>query len=72
MEEQMNIGHMDLRKPLRERDLAERWQKSLRTLQRWRAEGYAPPHIQIGGSIYYRPGDIIAFENRMRHGGDDT
>ena len=55
---------------VRERDLAERWQKSVRTLQRWRAKGYGPAHMLIGGSVYYRIDDILAFEARMRRGGE--
>lgn len=27
---------------LQDRDLVARWRKSIRTLQRWRAEGYGP------------------------------
>lgn len=54
---------------VRERALAERWQKSIRTLQRWRAEGYGPAYIHIGGTIHYRMEDVLAFEARMRRGG---
>lgn len=50
-------------------ELARRWRKSVRTLQRWRAEGYGPPHILIGGTIHYRVGDILAFEARQTRGG---
>lgn len=57
---------------LRERDLADRWQTSQRTLQRWRAEGSGPPYIRIGGAIRYRLDDIEEYEDRMRRaeGGD--
>ncbi len=55
---------------IRERDVAERWKKSIRTLQRWRAEGYGPAYLRIGGSIFYRHTDILAFEARVRHGGE--
>lgn len=47
---------------LRERELADRWHKSLRTLQRWRAAGCGPPHIRIGRSVLYRFPDVLAFE----------
>lgn len=50
--------------------LAARWGKSLRTMQRWRKLGYGPPHLQIGGSVVYRVGDIQAFEDRQRGGGE--
>lgn len=55
---------------IRERDLADRWRKSLRTLQRWRAEGYGPAYLRIGGSIFYRLSDVLAFEARVRFGGE--
>lgn len=54
---------------VRERDLAERWNKSLRTLQRWRSAGYGPAYLQIGGTVRYRLRDILAFEELQRHGG---
>lgn len=47
---------------LREDDLASRWRISRRTIQRWRAEGRAPAHLQIGGRILYRFEDIQDFE----------
>jgi len=55
---------------LAERELAARWRKSLRTLQRWRAEGYGPAHLRIGGSILYRLEDILAFEVQVCRGGE--
>jgi hypothetical protein len=54
---------------MRERTLATRWGKSIRTLQRWRASGYGPPHILLGSSVRYRLGDVLAFETSMRRGG---
>jgi len=55
---------------LRERELAERWSLSQRTLQRWRAEGYGPKYHLIGGAIRYRLDQVVAFENLMTRGGD--
>lgn len=52
-----------------QKHLAARWKKSVRTLQRWRSDGYGPAWIHIGGSVLYRESDILAFENRMRRGG---
>lgn len=49
---------------LRERELAEYWKISLRTLQRWRAEGFGPDYILIGGTIRYRMVDILDYEAR--------
>lgn len=54
---------------LSERQLAHRWQKSRRTLQRWRSEGFGPAYILIGGSIRYRLADVLDFEDRRRQGG---
>lgn len=54
---------------LRERDLAQRWHKSIRSLQRWRKEGFGPAYVQIGGSCLYRLGDILDFEAAMCRGG---
>lgn len=53
-----------------EHDLASRYSKAVRTLQRWRAKGYGPTYMRIGGSIFYRKEDIEAFEARMRQGGE--
>ena len=53
-----------------ERALAQRWNKSLRTFQRWRSDGYGPPYIRIGGTVHYRVGDVLAFEDRQRQGGE--
>ncbi len=54
---------------IRPRRLAERWDKSPRTLQRWRAAGTGPAWLRIGGSIFYRIGDVCAYEEAMRKAG---
>ena len=46
--------------------LRKRWRKSPRTLQRWRRSGYGPPYLRIGGSVFYRMADILAFEEAAR------
>ena len=51
---------------LTEVELARHWHKSVRTLQRWRAEAYGPAYLRIGGTIHYRVADVFAFEQRMR------
>lgn len=60
----------DPRSLVPERALAQRWNKSVRTLQRWRSEGYGPPYIRIGGTVHYRVMDVFAFEDRRRHCGE--
>ncbi len=52
-----------LEKLIHSKKVAERWGLCHRTLERWRWEGYGPPHIKIGGRVMYRPADIEAFEN---------
>ena len=50
--------------------LATRYHKTVRTLQRWRTEGYGPAYLRIGGSIFYRTQDIETFEVSMRKDGE--
>ena len=48
---------------LNEKQLAERWGMTARTLQGWRASGKGPKFIRIGErSIFYRIGDVEAYE----------
>jgi hypothetical protein len=53
-----------------EPELATRYGKTIRTLQRWRTEGYGPTYLRIGGSILYRLEDIEVFEISMRQTGE--
>ncbi|CAB4135096.1 hypothetical protein UFOVP275_73 [uncultured Caudovirales phage] len=51
-------------KQLTERDLAERWSITTRTLQLWRKSGAGPKFIRIGErSIFYRMADVEAYES---------
>jgi hypothetical protein len=58
---------------LTERQLAERWRVSQRSLRRWRSTARLPPHIRIGhpvvGRVLYRLADVLAFEGRAIRGG---
>jgi predicted site-specific integrase-resolvase len=51
---------------LNQAQLAQRWQMSQRTLERWRWRGEGPPFIKIGGRVVYRLEDIEAFETEQR------
>lgn len=51
---------------LREHELARRWRKSRRSLQRWRVDGAGPAFVRIGGSIRYRMVDVLAYETAAR------
>jgi predicted site-specific integrase-resolvase len=46
--------------------LADRWQISPRTLERWRWKGEGPAFVKIGGRVVYRLDDILAFETARR------
>lgn len=45
-----------------ETQLAERWNLSRRTLQRWRYLGVGPAFIRLGRRVIYSLDDIMAFE----------
>ncbi|MGV0984380.1 MAG: helix-turn-helix transcriptional regulator [Limnohabitans sp.] len=54
-------------KHLTQRDLAERWQKSESTIERYRCDGTGPLYLKIGGKVLYRLSDIENFEGRHIH-----
>ena len=45
--------------------LAERWQLSPRTLERWRWIGRGPQFMKVGGQVRYRIADVLAYEQRQ-------
>lgn len=45
-----------------QRELAERWRITTRTLDRWRIAEIGPAWIRINGRILYRAEDVLAFE----------
>lgn len=47
---------------LNQKELAERWTISHRTLERWRWAGEGPAYMKIGGRVVYRIADVEAFE----------
>ncbi|BCO30138.1 hypothetical protein TspCOW1_02410 [Thiohalobacter sp. COW1] len=60
---------------LTQKQLAQRWALSERTLERWRCTGLGPVYIKLGHSVRYRMADIEAFEqagtqNRPIRGND--
>jgi hypothetical protein len=46
---------------LTQAELARRWRKSVRTIERWRLRGVGPAHLNIGG-VLYRLSDIEEYE----------
>jgi hypothetical protein len=67
--EQKSSPWINLSALITERDLAERWHKSTRTLQRYRADGTGPVWLRIGGNVLYRLSDVLAFEEGSRREG---
>ena len=54
---------------LTETELAQRWDVTTRTLQSWRKTQKGPPFIRIGErSIFYREGDVLAYEDASLKG----
>ena len=55
-------------KHLNQIDLADRWNISERTLERWRWVGGGPAYLKIGGRVAYRLEDVEAYEAaQLRH-----
>ena len=52
-----------------ERELAQRWRISQRTLSRWRANGVAPAHHLIGSRVLYAIEDVETAEADARRPG---
>jgi hypothetical protein len=45
--------------------LADRWQMSPRTLERWRWLGEGPRFLKLGGRVIYRLEDVEAYEAKQ-------
>jgi predicted site-specific integrase-resolvase len=45
-------------------ELAQRWQLSESTLERWRSEGIGPVFLKLRGQVRYRDTDILAYEDQ--------
>ena len=54
----MEIRHLN------QKQLAERWQVSEASLERWRSEKLGPDYLKLHGRALYRQQDIEAFESR--------
>ncbi len=50
--------------------LADRWNISPRTLERWRWIGEGIAYLKIGGRVVYRLDDIERYEAEHLHGGN--
>jgi len=43
-------------------ELAQRWQISEATLERWRSQRKGPQYLKLGGQVRYRLADVEAYE----------
>lgn len=53
---------------INQKQLAERWRISQRTLERWRAIGWGPLFLKIGNRVVYRVEDILVYEEQHLSG----
>jgi hypothetical protein len=51
---------------LSEAELAKRWRRSVRTLQRWREKEISPAYLRLFGRVLYKHSDIMAYEAAAR------
>lgn len=49
-------------KHLNQQELAERWDCSEASLERWRCEGIGPVFMKLHGRVLYRIEDVEAYE----------
>ena len=49
-------------KHLNQRQLADRWDLSEASLERWRTEGIGPVFMKLQGRVLYRVEDVESFE----------
>lgn len=47
---------------LEQKELAERWRMSPRTLEQWRWQGRGPRFLKLGGRVVYPVKEVEAFE----------
>lgn len=52
-------------KHLNQIQVADRWNISHRTLERWRWTGEGPKYLKLGNRVIYRLEDIEAFEKEQ-------
>ena len=52
---------------LGQKQLADRWLISPRTLEQWRWQGKGPKYLKIGAKVVYRLEDVESFESEHLH-----
>ena len=51
-------------KHLNQRQLADRWDLSEATLERWRSKGIGPVFMKLHGRVLYRAEDVDSYEQQ--------
>jgi hypothetical protein len=51
-----------------ETELAQRWNISVKTLQRWRSESRGPRYYKLSKAVRYALEDVLAYEDAQRQG----
>lgn len=51
-----------------ETELAQRWNISIKTLQRWRSESRGPRYYKLSKAVRYALEDVVAYEDAQRQG----
>jgi len=59
-------------KHLNQADLAERWNVSQRTLERWRTLRVGPPYLKLNGRVVYREQDVASYETQSLRLGESV
>jgi predicted site-specific integrase-resolvase len=54
-------------KHLNQRQLADRWDVSEASLERWRTAGIGPVYLKLQGRVLYRLEDVEAYEAASLH-----
>jgi len=54
-------------KHLNQRQLADRWDISEASLERWRTEGIGPLYLKLQGRVLYRLEDVEQYEANCLH-----
>jgi hypothetical protein len=49
---------------LTKQDLADRYQVSINTVNKWRAMGTGPRVVKVGRHVRYRAEDVLAYEEQ--------
>lgn len=59
-------------KHLNQANLAERWNVSQRTLERWRTLRIGPTYLKLNGRVVYREQDIASYETQSLRLGESA